>query len=558
MDQAAADKGSQTARRRRRGLPRGRQVDPTALEEVRALIGTRPLARDYLIENLHLIQDAYGHLSAAHLAALAQLMKLPQAKVYEVASFYHHFDVVKENETAPPAVTIRVCDSIVCEMNGAHEVIERLKKIVGTDVRVLHAPCIGACDKAPVAAMNKRQYANCTAEMLASAAQTKASAVELPAYETFEAYRQAGGYETLRKLTEGSLSREFVLGEIDKAGLRGMGGAGFPTARKWKFLEGTSLPRAMVVNGDEGEPGTFKDRYCLETSPHKVIEGMLIAARWIGAEDAYLYLRDEYPAIHALLAPEIDKVVNSGLNGGIRIHLRRGAGAYICGEETALLESIEGNRGYPRNRPPYPANHGVFGRPTLINNVETLYWVSDILKNGSDWFVKEGRPKFYSVSGRVKKPGVVRAPAGVTVRQIIDDYCGGMADGETFKGYLPGGASGGILPASMDNIPLDFGKLEPYGCFAGSAAVVILSERDHIRTVASNLLRFFEDESCGQCTPCRLGCSKMLDLMKPKAWDPSLMRELSQTMRDASICGLGQAAPNPVLSALTYFEGETR
>jgi formate dehydrogenase beta subunit len=558
MDQAAAGDGPQSARPRRRGLPRGRQIDPKALGEVRALLGGRPVARDYLIENLHLIQDAYGCLSAAHLAALAQLMQLAQAEVYEVASFYHHFDVVKENETAPPGVTIRVCDSIVCAMKGSNEVIDRLKTMVGKDVRVLHAPCIGACDKAPVAAMNKRQYENCTVEALVSAAHAKPAPMEIPTYETFEAYREAGGYEALRKLTDGSLTREFVLGEIEKAGLRGMGGAGFPTARKWKFLEGTPTPRAMVVNGDEGEPGTFKDRYCLETSPHKVIEGMLVAARWIGADDAYLYLRDEYPAIHALLATEIGKIEKSGLNGNIRIHLRRGAGAYICGEETALLESIEGNRGYPRNRPPYPANSGVFGRPTLINNVETLYWVSDILKNGSDWFVQEGRPKFYSVSGRVKKPGVVRAPAGVTVRQIIDDYCGGMEAGETFKGYLPGGASGGILPASMDNIPLDFGKLEPYGCFAGSAAVVIFSERDHIRNVASNLLQFFEDESCGQCTPCRLGCSKMLDLMKPKAWDAPLMRELSQTMRDASICGLGQAAPNPVLSALTYFEGETR
>ena len=422
MDQAARKKGPPTARPGRRGLPRGRQLDEKVFEEIRALVGTRAVERQYLIENLHLVQDAYGHISAAHLTALAKLMKLAQAEVYEVASFYHHFDVVKENEQAPAALTVRVCESIVCEMKGADDLIERLEKTLGTAVRVLRAPCMGACDQAPVASMGKRQFPHCTVDAVADAVKTKSSALGLPAYQDLGAYREAGGYETFRKLMDGALTREFAWEEIDKAGLRGMGGAGFPTARKWKFLEGTQGPRALVVNADEGEPGTFKDRYCFETAPHKVIEGMLIAARWIGADDAYLYLRDEYPQIHVLLAREIEAVAVAGLTGGIRIHIRRGAGAYICGEETALLESIEGKRGYPRNRPPYPANFGVFGRPTLINNVETLYWVADILKNGADWFVKEGRPKFYSVSGRVNKPGVVRAPAGVTARQFIDYY----------------------------------------------------------------------------------------------------------------------------------------
>ena len=558
MDDAARTDGPQMPPRRRRGLPRGRQIEPADLDAVRALLAARPISREYLIENLHLIQDAHGFLSSGHLAALAQLMQLSQTEVYEVASFYHHFDVVKENEVAPAAVTVRVCDSIVCSMKGAGALAGHLKDQLGDKVRVVHAPCMGACDKAPVASMRKKQFPNCKTDQVAAAIEAKDFGPDLPSYEDLAAYRKGGGYEVLTKLAGGTLSRDTVIGELEKAGLRGMGGAGFPTFRKWKFIENTPTPRAMVVNADEGEPGTFKDRHLFSTSPHKVIEGMLIAATWIAAEDAYIYLRDEYPEIHAMLAREIDAVVAAKLNNNIRIHLRRGAGAYICGEETSLLESLEGKRGLPRNRPPFPANSGAFGRPTLINNVETLHWVSEILHNGSDWFIGEGRPKFYSVSGRVKKTGVVRAPAGVTAQQLIDEFCGGMETGETFKGYLPGGASGGILPASMADIALDFGKLEPYGCFAGSAAVVIFSQRDAIRDVAENLLHFFEDESCGQCTPCRLGCTKMIDLMKPQVWNADLMQELSQTMRDASICGLGQAAPNPVLSALKYFEGETR
>jgi NADH:ubiquinone oxidoreductase subunit F (NADH-binding)/NADH:ubiquinone oxidoreductase subunit E len=543
---------------RRRGMPRGRRPDPARLAEIEALLGDRTREPALLIEFLHLIQDKYGHLSAGHLAALAHLMQMAQAEVYEVASFYHHFDIIKENEAAPPEITVRVCESIVCDIKGSHTLIEQMKAKFGDRVRVLHAPCMGACDHAPVASMKKKQFPHATVEAVAAAVEKKSFGPDIPSYQDFAAYRKAGGYENFIKLGDGRLSRDTVWGEIDKAGLRGMGGAGFPTARKWKFLEGTAAPRAMVVNGDEGEPGTFKDRYILETSPHKVIEGMLTAARWIGAENAYLYLRDEYPQIHTILHKEIAALEASGIVKDIKIHLRRGAGAYICGEETSLLESLEGKRGLPRNRPPFPANYGAFGRPTLINNIETLYWVSEILTNGSQWYLDEGKPKFYSVSGRVKKPGVVRAPAGITAKQIIEDYCGGMEDGETFKAYLPGGASGGVLPASLGEIPLDFGKLEPYGSFAGSAAVVIFSNRDTLRGIASNILKFFEDESCGQCTPCRVGCTKMLGLIEHKTWDAALIQELAQAMRDASICGLGQAAPNPVLSALKYFEGETQ
>jgi len=542
--------------RKKSAYPKGRQIDPVAVDYVRGLLGGRSRQRDLLIEHLHLIQDDKGHLPAANLAALAREMNLAQTEVYEVATFYHHFDVVREDETPPPALTIRVCDGIACEMAGAHDLIEDLKTELGTNVRVIPAPCVGACHAAPVAVVGKRQVPHAKTASVKDTVTNGNILPDLPAYEDLDAYRRNGGYKVLGEANTGTRTAESLIEEIEKAGLRGMGGAGFPTARKWRFMEKAGKPRVLAINGDEGEPGTFKDRHCLETAPHRVLEGALLTAKAIEAEDIYIYLRDEYPQVHDLLHREIDAVVKAGLAEGVTIHLRRGAGAYICGEEGGMLESIEGKRGLPRNRPPYPAQRGLFGRPTVINNIETMYWVSQILTNGADWYQDQGRPHFYSVSGRVKKPGVVQAPSGVTVRQLIEDHCGGMADGHSFKAYLPGGASGGILPAELGDEPLDFRVLEKYGCFVGSAAVVVLSDKDDIRDVVLNLLRFFADESCGQCTPCRVGCEKMVRLLEQRDWDRDLMTELSQTMRDASICGLGQAAPNPVLAAFKFFEGD--
>ena len=544
------------APRNKNAYPKGRQVDRESRAEVRSLIGDMPRNRDLLIEFLHLIQDGYGHLSARHLAALAQEMKLSQAEIYETASFYHHFDIVKEGETEPAEITVRVCDGIACEMAGAKRLYSELSDEIGTTARVVKVPCVGGCFAAPVAVIGKKQVHEADVSTVAKALSDGDTTPGLPDAEPLNEYRAAGGYAALEKLKNGGLGGADLIDELEAADLRGMGGAGFPTARKWRFLEGTAKPRVLAVNADEGEPGTFKDRYCFETEPHKVLDGALIAAAVIEAEDIYIYLRDEYPHIHALLEREIEAVTKEGLADGVRIHLRRGAGAYICGEESGMLESIEGKRGLPRNRPPYPAQSGLFGRPTLINNVETLYWVADIARNGSQWYLDEGRPHLFSVSGRVKRPGVVKAPSGVTVRQLIDEHCGGMAEGHMFKAYLPGGASGGILPASKDDLPLDFGVLEEFGCFVGSAAVVIFSEQDQIRDVVLNLLRFFADESCGQCTPCRVGCEKMVKLLEQDRWDQPLMDDLSLAMREASICGLGQAAPNPVQSAFRFFEGE--
>ena len=534
-------------------FPKGRQVDDAALADVRGLLAGSERRRDLLIEYLHLIQDRFGHISAAHLAALADEMRLAQAEVYEVATFYHHFDVVGENESPPAPLTVRVCDGITCESFGCHGLKRDLESALGPDVRVIAAPCVGACDKAPVAVVGKRQVTGATVSAVEAAVAAGETTPPAPSYTDLDAYRAAGGYAMLSAMRDGSLSKDAVFAAVEASDLRGLGGAGFPTARKWRFLENTPKPRLVAINADEGEPGTFKDRLCLESDPHRVLEGALIAAAAVEAEEIYIYLRDEYPAAHALLTVEMAKLVKSGLAGDVRLHLRRGAGAYICGEESAMLESIEGKRGLPRNRPPFPAQRGLFGRPTLINNVETVYWLPEILQRGGDWFAGEGRPHLYSVSGRVKEPGVKRAPSGVTARQLIDDYAGGMLDGHQFMAYLPGGASGGILPASMADLPLDFGALEEHGCFIGSSAVVVFSDRDDIRAVARNLLAFFEDESCGQCTPCRVGCEKMGEMLKQPTWDPALIVELSDAMRDASICGLGQAAPNPVLSALKFF-----
>ena len=545
-------------RGRARMRPKGRHVEPRAADEVRTLLGGRPRRRDLLIEHLHLIQDRYRCLSAPHLAALAAEMRLALAEVYEVATFYAHFDVVREGEAPPPEVTVRVCDSLTCEMMGAQSLLQRLPGTLGPDVRVVRAPCMGGCDKAPVVAVGHAQVARATPETVARAVADGAGPSPLSGYEDFDAYVAAGGYTLLRDCLDGKRTVEDVTAIVEDSGLRGLGGAGFPTFRKWQFVRGYPGPRLMALNADEGEPGTFKDRYFMETDPHRVLEGTLIAAWAVEAGEIYFYLRDEYPAIREVLSAEIPKVEAAGPPGQPKIHLRRGAGAYICGEESAMIESIEGKRGLPRHRPPYVAEVGLFGRPTLIQNVETVYWLRDIIEKGPEWFARRGRdgakgPRSFSVSGRVKDPGVKVAPAGITARALIEEHCGGMAEGHTFKGYLPGGASGGILPASMADIPLDFGTLEEHGCFIGSHAVIILSDKDTMRDVAVNLLRFFEDESCGQCTPCRVGCEKAVTLMEAEHWDTALLKELSTAMRDASICGLGQAAPNPFLSALAFF-----
>jgi NADH:ubiquinone oxidoreductase subunit F (NADH-binding)/NADH:ubiquinone oxidoreductase subunit E len=550
-------------RRRPPRTPKGRQVDLQALEEVRALLTDRPRRRDLLIEHLHLIQDHYGHLSAAHLTALAAEMGMALAEVYEVATFYAHFDVVKEGNTAPPAITVRVCESLSCAMAGAEKLIERLPGILGKDVRVVRAPCMGACDRAPVAAVGHVQTFQATPENVSAAVKTKPHAHAWKPEINFAQYQQAGGYRLLQDCLAGKRTADELIKLVSDAGLRGLGGAGFPTGRKWSLVRAEPAPRLFAVNADEGEPGTFKDRYYLERDPHRFLEGVLIAAFVVEARDTYIYIRDEYPELRLMLAEEIDRVANAGLSPHTKLHLRRGAGAYICGEESAMIESIEGKRGLPRHRPPYVAQVGLFGRPTLEQNVETMFWIRDIVEKGPQWATSQGRHdrkgfRSFSVSGRVKNPGVKLAPAGITMRELLDEYCGGMADGHTFKGYLPGGASGGILPASMADIPLDFGTLEPHGCFVGSHAVVVLSDKDDMKAVALNLLKFFEDESCGQCTPCRVGTEKATKLMARGPWDVGLLQELSALMRDASICGLGQAAPNPLLCVLKYFPDELK
>jgi formate dehydrogenase len=550
----------QGGRRRGPRTPKGRQVDPQALAEIRSLLGERERRRDLLIEHLHLIQDRYGHLSAAHLAALALEMKLALTEVYEVATFYAHFDVVKEGEAVPPPVTVRVCDSLSCALAGAERLLADLSKL-GPAVRVVRAPCMGACDRAPICAVGHMQVMHAdTAKVTATAAHPTHPHV-YPTPTSFEVYSRSGGYELLKSCLAGARTRDEIIKIVSDAGLRGLGGAGFPTGRKWSLVRAEPAPRLFAVNADEGEPGTFKDRYYLEQDPHRFIEGMLIAAWVVETADVYIYIRDEYPEVRLMLADEIAKVERVGLAKHARLHLRRGAGAYICGEESAMIESIEGKRGLPRHRPPYVAQVGLFGRPTLEQNVETLFWIRDIVERGVDWFTSQGRHgrkgfRSFSVSGRVKNPGVKLAPAGITARELIEEFCGGMADGHSFKAYLPGGASGGILPASMADVPLDFGTLEKHGCFVGSHAVVILSDKDDMKAVALNLMKFFEDESCGQCTPCRVGTEKAAALMAKGPWDTALLDELSVLMRDASICGLGQAAPNPLLCVVKYFPEE--
>ena len=550
------------SRQRKREAPKGRRVDPQALADVQAALGTAPRRRDLLIEHLHKVQDRYGSLSAAHLAALAQELKLAQSEVYEVATFYHHFDVLRDGEDAPPALTVRVCAGLSCELAGARDLLDRLPAILGTGVRVLAAPCIGRCDQAPAALVGQRPVAAASAGSVLAAVSARATTDVHTGHLDYDAYRAAGGYRLLRACTEWRFDPESVIVTLMASGLRGLGGAGFPVGRKWRIVRNEPGPRLMAVNIDEGEPGTFKDRHYLERDPHRFLEGALVAAWAVGIDTIYLYLRDEYHGLRAMLERELDRLrADPPVPDLPEIVLRRGAGAYICGEESAMIESIEGKRGMPRLRPPYVAQVGLFGRPTLEHNMETLYWVRDIVERGAEWFTNRGRHgrkglRSFSVSGRVREPGVKLAPAGITMQELLNEYCGGMQDGHALYAYLPGGASGGILPASMADIPLDFDTLQRHGCFIGSAAVVVLSDRDTARAAALNTLRFFRDESCGQCTPCRAGTAKAVALMEREVWDTALLAELSQVMRDASICGLGQAAPNPFDCVIKYFPHE--
>ena len=558
-----------------RSTPKGRRVDPVAREEVQALLGDAPRRRDLLIEYLHLIQDRYGCLAAPHLVALADELKMAMAEVYEVATFYHHFDVVKEGDTPPAAITVRVCDSIACALAGSEALLKALPAELGPNVRVLHAPCVGRCEMAPVAVVGQNPIPHATVEQVAQTVRSghvthpradEASmhphfATVTPGHVDYDAYRATGGYALAAACVAGQRTRTDVIALMEDAGLRGLGGAGFPAGRKWKLVAAEPAPRLMAINIDEGEPGTFKDRYYLERDPHRFLEGAIVAAWTVGIDAIYIYLRDEYHGCRAILEREIAALRTSPPCPIPDIHLRRGAGAYICGEESAMIESIEGKRGEPRLRPPYVAQVGLFGRPTLEHNMETLHWVREIVEKGPAWFAGQGRHdrsglRSFSVSGRVKTPGVHLAPAGITLQELVDEYCGGMLEGHTLYGYLPGGASGGILPASLANVPLDFDTLTPYGCFIGSAAIVVLSDKDTATAAARNLMKFFADESCGQCTPCRVGTEKALHLMNGRNWDKPLLQELSQAMMDASICGLGQAAPNPVLSVLKYFPQE--
>jgi formate dehydrogenase len=553
-------------RGRVRSTPKGRQVDPAAHDEVLALLGNAPRRRDLLIEFLHRIQDRFGCLPARHLVALASELKMAMAEVYEVATFYHHFDVIKEGDTPPPAITVRVCDSISCELAGAHHLLASLENKFGAGVRVKHAPCVGRCETAPVVVVGQNPIPYATEALVAAAVETRhvthpATGIVTPGHIDYRSYRAAGGYALAAACVSGKRTRAEVIAVMEHSGLRGLGGAGFPAGRKWKLVSAEPAPRLLAINIDEGEPGTFKDRYYLERDPHRFLEGALIAAWAVGLDAIYIYLRDEYHGCRAILEREIAAVQADPPYAIPPIHLRRGAGAYICGEESAMIESIEGKRGEPRLRPPYVAQVGLFGRPTLEHNMETLHWVREILEKGPEWFAGHGRHgrkglRSFSVSGRVKQPGVHLAPAGITLRELIDEYCGGMLDGHELYGYLPGGASGGILPASKADVPLDFDTLNEYGCFIGSAAIIVLSHHDSAAAAARNVMKFFSEESCGQCTPCRVGTVKALELMRTTQWDAPLLNELSQAMMDASICGLGQAAPNPALSVLKYFPRE--
>jgi formate dehydrogenase beta subunit len=552
---------------------KGRQVLPQARQEVRELMrqvwagdAQQPFRRDLLIEYLHALNDAFGAVFERHIAALAELMKLSQAEVFEVASFYHHFEILRDTEAAP-SLRIRVCNGLSCEMAGAQALLAKLPSLLQADVKVEPVPCIGRCEQAPAIAVGQHNMGHASSDtVLQFLDKNKHLArigVEYIAtkYIAFEEYQRSGGYALLRSVADGSRDAEGVIAALEHAGLRGLGGAGFPAGRKWRIVRDQPAPKLMAVNIDEGEPCTFKDRWYLERDPHRFLEGMLIAAQVVGIDAIYIYLRDEYHELREMLSAELSKLQINPPCKLPKIELRRGAGAYICGEESAMIESIEGKRGEPRMRPPHIAQVGLFGRPTLAHNFETLYWVREIVEKGGEWFASHGRHgrkglRSFSVSGRVKNPGVKLAPAGISVRELIDEYCGGMVDGHELYAYLPGGASGGILPASLANVPLDFDTLQPYGCFIGSAAVIVLSQQDSARNAALNMMKFFAHESCGQCTPCRVGTEKSAKLMEAKVWDQATLNDLSTVMVDASICGLGQAAPNPMLSVMKYFPHE--
>ncbi len=540
---------------------KGRQSDDASVHQVRALLSEADLQRrDLLIENLHKINDTYSGLRERHLVALAKEMKLPMAEVFEVATFYHHFEVLRDDESLP--LTVRVCDGLSCELAGANQLLEKLPILLGNQsVRVVSVPCVGRCEQAPVAVVHQNAVVHATAEQVLSSINEKQIQPVISDYEDMSAYVASGGYQLLKDLHHGVMNAEQIIQAMESSGLRGLGGAGFPAGRKWRIVREQSAPRLMAVNIDEGEPGTFKDRTYLERDPHRFLEGLLVAANVVGIDAVYIYLRDEYHGCRELLTHELAQLQAHPPCPLPHIELRRGAGAYICGEESAMIESIEGKRGEPRMRPPYIAQVGLFGRPTLEHNFETLYWVRDIVQKGAEWFSGFGRHgrkglRSFSVSGRIKKPGVKLAPAGITIQELIDEYCGGMLDGHELYAYLPGGASGGILPASMNDIPLDFDTLQPYGCFIGSAAVIVLSQHDSARNAALNMMNFFAHESCGQCTPCRVGTAKAAQLMQAPVWDNVTLEDLNQVMTDASICGLGQAAPNPVRCVQKYFPQE--
>ena len=542
--------------------PRGRKVDFEILKSLEKLLDVTSYRRDHLIEYLHKIQDSNGAITKDYMTALSSLMGISQTEVYEVATFYHHFDVVESDKDKPPALTVRVCDSVSCELNGANELAKMLDDYYKGTVRIQKVPCIGRCQSAPAAVVKMNPVDNATFEKVKKSVDAKAFYPELPNYIDLDEYIKCDGYKIYQSICNGEISADDAVSTLEDSELKGLGGAGFPAGRKWRILRDQQAPRLLAINIDEGEPGTFKDRHYLESDPHRFFEGMLIASKVVGIDKIYIYLRDEYPAVKIIMEQEIEKI-KKHYDDIPEIEMRRGAGAYICGEESAMIESIEGKRGMPRLRPPFVAQVGLFGRPTLEHNMETLYWIRDILDKGSKWFADKGVNgrkglRSFSVSGRVKNPGVHLAPAGTTVQALIDDYAGGMLDGHEFYGYFPGGASGGILPASMNNIPLDFGTLEEYGCFIGSAAVVILSDKDKARNAAKTTIDFFKHESCGKCTPCRAGTSKASELMKEANWDTDLLNDLSQTMADASICGLGQAASNPLKSVLKYFPNEVK
>jgi len=542
--------------------PRGRKVDFDILSKLKSILDTVSYRRDHLIEYLHKIQDTQGAITKEYMTALASLMGISQTEVYEVATFYHHFDVVDNDQDKPAALTVRVCDSVTCEMNGANELAKILDDYYKGTVRIQKVPCIGRCQSAPAAVVKFNPVDNATFEKVKKTVDARAYEPAIPNYIEIDEYKSQGGYKIYNAICTEDISAERAVEILEASELKGLGGAGFPAGRKWKILREQDAPRLLAINIDEGEPGTFKDRYYLESDPHRFFEGMLIASRVVGIDKIYIYLRDEYPAVKKIMEDELEKIKKQ-FTDIPEIEMRRGAGAYICGEESAMIESIEGKRGMPRLRPPFVAQVGLFGRPTLEHNMETLFWIRDILDKGSDWFANQGRNgrkglRSFSVSGRVKKPGVHLAPAGITVQELIDEFAGGMLDGHEFYGYFPGGASGGILPASMNDIPLDFGTLEKYGCFIGSAAVVILSNQDKARDAAKTTIDFFKHESCGKCTPCRAGTSKASVLMSDDKWDINLLEDLSQTMSDASICGLGQAASNPVKSVLKYFSDEVK